>query len=178
MIATTYEVVPGMQTNLPVPLKAIPYISVKSVGVEKNCCIGIVQQRCAMIGTSGCLFTNEERPIQGLLFLPTETNQPCRQLMEPLRDVWAPYYSVLDSIVKEEMGKSTQELFEETIGKQFRDATESVEKAIKEQKPIPWHAYLVYKEFCKLEGIQDLQTTFWAMFLGWDLPEYPGYMLF
>lgn len=94
--------------GIPIP---IPIMTAREIGCGKIN-ESIIRKPCALQGEKGCLLSEEERPTQGLLFIP-KANGDCKNLvgaMEVFAD-WAPYKEILETVIEKETGKTLNELF-------------------------------------------------------------------
>lgn len=89
----------------------IPIINAREVdaGRVNN---SIIRRPCALQGEKGCEFSDDERPTMGLLYIPIAKGD-CRMLVDAMDACleWYPYKAIMDEVVLEETGKSSEELF-------------------------------------------------------------------
>ena len=72
----------------------------------------IIRKPCALHKENGCMLSDTERPTMGLLYIP-KSDGHCKMLvdqMETLQD-WYPHAHMMEEVVRQETGKSSQELF-------------------------------------------------------------------
>lgn len=92
-------------------IKPIPIMNAREVdsGRVNN---SIIRKQCALQGENGCMLSDTERPTMGLLYIP-KGNGECKMLidaMEVFKD-WYPHAQMMEEVVRQETGKSSQELF-------------------------------------------------------------------
>lgn len=89
----------------------IPIINAREVdsGKVNN---SIIRKPCALQGEKGCELSDDERPTMGLLYIPIAKGD-CRMLVSAndTLNEWFPYKAIMDEVVFEETGKSSEELF-------------------------------------------------------------------
>lgn len=89
----------------------IPIINAREVnaGRVNN---SIIRKPCALQGQKGCKLSDDERPTMGLLYIPNAKGH-CRILVDAMEAFmeWFPYKTIMDEVVFEETGKSSEELF-------------------------------------------------------------------
>ena len=128
MITAAYELTGGNPT---IPVTAYPIISAREVACERNGIhISMMHSKCALFESGkGCRFSDDERPVQGLTLIPY-SDEKCENLMDLPVDLWKPYRTILDTVVKERTGSSTQELFEKEFYPMINHLKISVQKAV------------------------------------------------
>ncbi len=119
-----------------IPVTAYPYISAREVDAPQNGIhITMMHSKCAMLRADGCKLTQDDRPSQGLLLIPNG-HRGCTCFVDTPTQLWLPYKDVLDRVVSEYTGKTTQELFEKELFPLANKIKRSVQMAVIYDEPV------------------------------------------
>ena len=90
----------------------------------------LIKHSCSLQGNRGCKLAEEDRPTMGLLYVPTSSG--CKLLLKPeeVVEAWFPYQEVLEEVIMLETGKTSLELFEDSVEEDLRFLQKKAEKNI------------------------------------------------
>lgn len=71
-----------------------------------------IRKPCTLLGNSGCVLSQKERPTLGLLLIP-EPEFECHLLVDAFDSIhdWIPLKGIMEEIIWKETGKTSKELF-------------------------------------------------------------------
>lgn len=88
-----------------------PIMSSREVGADRID-FNLIHRPCALLGPNGCPFSDDERPMLGLLFIPKE-NKKCYNPVNGTNVFleWSTMAPIMEEVIFNETGKSSEELF-------------------------------------------------------------------